>query len=293
MLINYLKAMSVFSTVVETGNFTSAGEKLSMPRSKVSEQVARLEEYLGVKLFTRSTRKVTVTEEGIAFHSKVKNILLDATQGVEEVKSFEDKIKGLIKITATQDHYEALLLPILKEFSSLYPLVDYEVQIGDDAFGVIDESIDIAIRAGELPDSSLISRPLKPTRLKLYCGREFNHHFQCPTQLADVKWIVLKNSNQPSSTQLINESGDVQLVAHSQFNCANNIASYLPMIEQGFGIGVLAEVTGKHLMKTKQLREVLPDWYVSELPLSLVYPARKTVAKRTQLLLDFMYQKLG
>ncbi len=101
MILNYLKPMAIFATVVETGNFTQAGKRLNMPRGKVSEQVSRLESYLQVKLFQRSTRQVSVTTEGHALYSHAQKLLQSGVLGVDEVKSFAEEVKGTIRLTNT------------------------------------------------------------------------------------------------------------------------------------------------------------------------------------------------
>lgn len=177
MLLNYLKPMAIFAAVVETSSFTQAGRRLGIPRGKVSEQISRLESYLGVKLFHRSTRKVVVTAEGTALYQHARQLLRSGISGVEEVKSFADKIKGTVRITTTNDFYECLLLPILKSFHAKYPDVQFDLRITEKALAVIDDSIDLAIRSGTLPDSSLISLPLTTTQLKVYASRSLNTHY--------------------------------------------------------------------------------------------------------------------
>lgn len=292
-MVNYLKSIAIFSCVVETGSFTAAGEKLLMPRGKVSEQVARLEAHLGVKLLQRSTRKVVVTKEGVAFHQKVKSILPSAIEGLEEVKSFEDDVKGAIKITTTQDQYETLLLPILKEFTQQYPLVTFDFLITDQTQSIIDDSIDLAIRSGDLPDSNLIAKPLVMTKLKLYASPNMAGIPQSIKELAECAWVNVKMEQVMTTVSLVDEDGNIQAVMPNYVHQANNIASYLPLIKQGFGIGFLAEITAERLVEARQLVSVLPNYYLQELQLSLVYPVRKQMAKRTRLLVDFIYEKLG
>ena len=293
MLVNYLKAMAVFSAVVEAGSFTKAGEALQMPRGKVSEQVARLETYLGVKLLQRSTRKVSVTDEGYALYQEVQRLLPSAVRGVNEVKSFHAEIKGTIRLTTTQDHYEALLLPVLKQFSQQYPKVSFDLKISEQPLPIIEDSIDLAIRSGEQPDSNLVSVPLAMTRLKLYASPELTRVPQTPEELPQFPWISLSGKQASAAIALQNDVGDVVQVLPNCQHQANNIASYQPLLLQGFGIGVLAEATATVLQQQNRLVAVLPDWHVQQLQLSLVYPARQYMAQRTRLLIDFIRQHLG
>ncbi|MGF1721115.1 LysR substrate-binding domain-containing protein [Vibrio kyushuensis] len=293
MLINYLKAIAIFSTVAETESFTEAGRKLQMPRGKVSEQVAKLEAYLGVKLLQRSTRRVSITAEGQALYQQVQGLLPSAIQGVDEVKSFNSEIKGVIRLTTTQDHYETLLLPLLKQFSELYPKVQFDLVISEEPLSIIDESIDLAIRSGDLPDSNLVSLPLTSTQLKLYASPLLKELPVRPEQLPMFPWVSLSTPNIGNNLTLQNSSDDVVQVIPVSQHKANNIASYIPLLQQGFGIGVLAEVSARELVKKKLLIPVLSKWHVQQLQLSLIYPARLHMAKRTRLLLDFIRNNLG
>ncbi|MGF1753660.1 LysR family transcriptional regulator, partial [Vibrio makurazakiensis] len=222
MLINYLKAIAIFSTVVETGSFTAAGDKLQMPRGKVSEQVAKLEAYLGVKLLQRSTRKVSITPEGLALYQQVQDILPCAIRGVDEVKSYNSEIKGVIRLTTTQDHYETLLIPLLKEFSAQYPKVQFDLLISEEPLSIIDESIDLAIRSGDLPDSNLVSLPLTSTQLKLYASPLLNEIPERPEQLPLFPWVTISNTQVASDFTLQNSDGEVVQVISKHQHKANN-----------------------------------------------------------------------
>jgi DNA-binding transcriptional LysR family regulator len=293
MILNYLKAMAIFSTVAEAGSFTAAGEKLQMPRGKVSEQVARLEAYLGVKLLQRNTRNVSITAEGQALYQQVQSLLPYAISGVDEVKSFNSDIKGSIRLTTTQDHYEALLLPLLKQFNLKYPKVQFDLLISEQPLSIIEESIDLAIRSGDLPDSNLVSLPLTATQLKLYASPELSKLPERPEQLAEFPWLHIATKQPFNNLTLQHKEGELVQVIPNRQHQANNIASYLPLLEQGFGIGILADVTASEWVKQGRLVPVLPDWHAQQLQLSLIYPARLHMAQRTRLLLDFIRENLA
>lgn len=287
MLLNYLKPMAIFAAVVETGSFTLAGKRLGMPRGKVSEQISRLESYLEVKLFQRSTRKVNITPEGQALYQHVCHIMRHGVEGVEEVKSFAEEVKGKIRITTTNDFYEHLLLPILKRFCQNYPEVELDLQITELPLSIIDDSIDLAIRSGELPDSGLISLPLAKTHLKVYASPELKDSLpDSPEQLNDYRWIAMSEDAKVSQFKLVSQNGgEFTLRPHYQ-HVASSVASYSPLIEQNFGLGMMTEHTGKVLVAQGRLIPVLPDWSHQSMSISLLYPARLHMARRTKLLID-------
>ena len=291
MLLNYLKPMAIFAAVVETGSFTQAGKRLDMPRGKVSEQIKRLEVYLRVKLFHRSTRKVTVTAEGTALYQHAKQLLRNGLSGIEEVKSFAEEMKGTIRITTTNDFYECLLLPILKSFHTKYPGVTFDLLITEESLAVIDDSIDLAIRSGVMPDSSLISLPLTTTRLKIYASPQLEQPLpQHPEQLSHLDWICLRRMNQMESVTLYGPQNQQFDFIPNYRHQANTISSYNQLIEQNFGIGLMAELTADVLVRQGRLITILDEWSQQPMPISLLYPARLHMAHRTRLLIEEIRQ---
>ncbi len=294
MLLNYLKPMAIFATVVETGSFTLAGKRLGMPRGKVSEQISRLESYLGVKLFQRSTRKVSTTEEGEALYQHACDLLRCGVEGVDEVKNFAEEVKGRIRITTTNDFYQCLLLPILKRFHQTYPKVQFDLQITEEALAIIDDSIDLAIRSGDLPDSGLISLPLTTTRLKLYASPELKHSLpEHPAQLEQYDWVAISNGGQISPLTLTHQEGKQVTLQPRYQHLANTVSSYSLLIEQNFGIGLMTEHTANVLVEQGKLIPVLPGWFYQAMPISLLYPARLHMAKRTRLLIEEIQSALN
>ena len=279
--------MAIFAAVADAGSFTAAGEFLGMPRGKVSEQVARLEDYLGVKLFIRSTRKMSITAEGEALHQHVQQLLPSALAGVEEVKSYAAEIKGRIRITTTHDVYEYHLLPVLKAFRQQYPQVKFDLIITQESVPIIENAIDLAIRSGDMPDSALISRPLFDTRLKLYASPQLAEQIPVqPEQLAQLDWVTLAGVPN-AALSLRHKDGSQLLVTPGLHHQTSGLASYMQLLEQGFGVGVLPENSGRYLVEQGKLMPVLDDWYFDTLlRVSLVYPARLHMAQRTRLLID-------
>lgn len=279
--------MAIFAQVVESGSFTAAGKALDLPRGKVSEQIARLESYTNTRLFVRNTRSIKITEEGQALYKYAKNILPNGNQGLSEISNFSEELKGSIRITTTGDFYDCLLLPILQSFCLRNPEIQLDMVITDTPLSVIDDSIDIAIRSGTQPDSNLISIPLTQTKLKLYSsGKATGREITSPEDLKHTKWIALEHSAKNKSLDMHKKGEAPFSISPNYHHVANSINSYRQLIEHGFGIGLIAEHTAETLVKQGRLTAVLPDWYNQELTLSLIYPHRINMAKRTRLLIN-------
>jgi len=282
--------MAIFAVVVETGSFTAAGKRLGMPRGKVSEQVARLESYLGVKLFIRNTRQVNVTTEGEVLYRDASKILAHGSGAIEEIKSLEDEVKGKIRITTTSDFYESLLIPVLKQFKANYPQVEFDLVITEEALPIIEASIDLAIRSGDLPDSNLVALPLANTQLKLFASPDFDQSLiHKPQDLESHAWVALKSAAL-SELILNNQQNEKVCIRPHYQDSANNIHSYQKLIEAGFGIGLMAQHSGQVLVDQGRFMPVLADWYLDALPVSLVFPSRIHMAKRTRLFIQVLRQ---
>lgn len=293
-MLNYLKAMAVFAAVVEAKSFTAAGGRLNMPRGKVSDQVKRLESYLGVKLLQRSTRSVVVTDEGQALFAHAKQLLVHGAAGLDEVKNFGEEIKGTIKITATHDYFESLLLPVLQDYKKDYPDVYFDLVITDEVVPVIDHSIDLAVRSGVLPDSSLISVPLDTTKVKLYASAQMDVKAVSSFEALEAQpWLQLTGVNLPTPFTLQHSKHDPVAVLVKNVNRTNSIGAYLRLLEQGYGIGFMAEHSAKLYVEKGVLQPVMPEWWQSEIPISLVYPARELMAGRTRLLIERIKSQVG
>lgn len=287
MNFNLLKPMAIFATVVEQKTFTKAGLVLNMPRGKVSEQIKRLENQLGVKLLQRNTRNVTITEEGQALFDHVQALKTIASRGMNEVNSYSSEIKGIIRITATDDFYEQFLLPILKAFSAKFPKVLFDIQTSENNLPIVANSIDIAIRANGLVDSDLIAYPLFQTALKLYASPVLENlsKVNYPDDLTNFNWVNI-SSNKVKNIHLKHENGEVYDFMPTRYHNANNINNYSRLLENGFGIGLMAENSANKMVQKGLLMPILPEWRSEELQISLFYPSRKHMARRTKLLIE-------
>src|SRR5690606_35777795 len=151
---------AIFTKVVEMGSFTKAAQSLGMPNSTVSAKVSQLETALRVTLIRRTTRKLFVTEEGKLFYDKCKRGLKEIQSAQEEVSESQSEPHGLLKLTASVDFGNAILPRVITKFKKLYPKVSLDIFLNDRVVDVVGEGFDLAIRFGQLKDSSLISKKL-------------------------------------------------------------------------------------------------------------------------------------
>jgi len=155
--VDQLKALKYFVKVVETGSFTKAAKMLSVPSSSLSRRVADLEQSLGATLLTRSTRSVNLTEIGQTYYQQVREILASLAYSDELVRSYQSTPMGVLHISSMVGFGERMLLPLLDEFSALYPEIMLNVSLSDEVTMLVRDQVDIAIRGGYAPDERVIA----------------------------------------------------------------------------------------------------------------------------------------
>jgi len=155
--VDQLKALKYFVKVVETGSFTKAAKILSVPSSSLSRRVADLEQSLGATLLTRSTRSVNLTEIGQTYYQQVREILASLAYSDELVRSYQSTPMGVLHISSMVGFGERMLLPLLDEFSALYPEIMLNVSLSDEVTMLVRDQVDIAIRGGYAPDERVIA----------------------------------------------------------------------------------------------------------------------------------------
>src|SRR5450830_903462 len=159
--------MKTFAAVVDGGSFVQAADALDMSKPAVSRHVAELEQRLGVRLLQRTTRKLSLTEEGRLFYGRCKSVLADVEVAEEEITAQSIAVKGLIKVNVPVSFGLLELAPLWPDFMAKFPDVEMDITLADRIVDLVEEGYDLAIRIARMPNSSLISRKLASTRLVL------------------------------------------------------------------------------------------------------------------------------
>jgi len=294
-----LNLVSAFVRVVEDGSFTTAAQKLGLPKSSVSRRVTALERALRVRLLQRSTRKLVLTEAGRLYFERARTSLGGLAEAGAAVTDLSREIAGPIRFTAGGGN-TGLLANLLSEFLTRYPNVQIEVVLTARRVDVVAEGFDLALRGGPLVDSSLIARRLGRQELGLFASRAYLRKAGRPRRVADlVKHRLILFGEPPERGQLrltgpngeetVKVSGP--LVVHDMPFAADVIAT-------GLAIGLIPDIHLGWLTKgglrflRPELERVLPDHGVVGSELSLVSPPTAYEPTRVKLLRDFLTEKL-
>jgi DNA-binding transcriptional LysR family regulator len=277
-----------FVRVVEAGSFTAAAKSLGVPKSTLSRALARLEDAARVRLLSRSTRALALTDEGRRFYEQVVPHVEGLRDALSVLADEEEQPHGRLRITLPSDLGESLASDLLSRFVARYPRIQLEVDISARVVNLVDEGYDAAIRAStRLKDSSLVARRLGQSELHFYASPHYVARRGAPTSLDDLGRFELLVH--PSATaELYGETASriaaATRLSTSDFNFLRGA------IRSGAGIGVLPAFLAQPDIVEGRLVRVVPDWSQPAGTVWFVYPSGKHAPKKVLALRDFLVE---
>jgi DNA-binding transcriptional LysR family regulator len=271
-----LTRLIAFARAASLGSYTAAARALSVSPSAVSKNVQRLEEQLGVPLFTRTTRSLTLTPEGRDLHERALRLLHEADEIEQAVLSARAEPSGTIKVTAPLPIGLHLLCPALPRFRERHPKLSVDLRLTDRIVDIIEEGIDVAIRVGELADSRLISRRLAPNMLCAYASPEYLARRgtpQHPYELAGHDCVSLRfqNSGQSLRWQFRIDGRIVEVTPECtvSVDASDGVATVLAA---GGGIGVSASYIAAPYVARGELVPILTSFALERAAITALWP---------------------
>lgn len=291
-----LNDVLAFTQVADSGSFTRAAERLGWPKSSVSHRVARLEDCLGARLLERSTRRLRLTDVGARFHEHARRVLQELDLAADTVASFRARPQGRLRVTASVVLGQALLPDLLAEYAATYPEVDLFVELVNRRVDLLEEGFDLAIRAGELPDSSLVSRRLGGATARLFAAPDYLRRRGVPATADDLAGHVLLDNAPVAAAagwQLIHDGGE-QLRVPARFGFTTNDALLLrELAATGAGIATLPVFVAAPAVTAGRLVAVLAGWATRRLDVHAVFPSHKSLSPALRAFVDLAALRLG
>lgn len=290
-----INEMQVFARVVDTGGFSAAARSLSLSPSAVSKQITRLEDRLGVRLLTRTTRRLNLTEEGDAFYHRVKRILSDIDEAEQAVSLSKTAPRGHLRVTCSVAFGEHQIAPIITEFLDRYPEVTLELMLSDGIVDLVEEGIDVAVRMGKLSNSAMVARKLGDNKRRICAAPSYIEKYGIPETPDDLNH---HNCLGFAGHQFLNEwpfrypDGRRQVIRASGNFVANNGESIYDLLIEGLGIARTAEFLCRKDIREGRLVEVLGDFLEDEpSPIHAVYPDPRHLSPKTRAFIDYLVEK--
>lgn len=287
--------MQVFSGVVEAGSFTAAADTLGMSKAAVSRHVAELEERLGVRLLHRTTRKLSPTTEGEIFHARCRELLANLFEAEAEITARSGEAAGLLKVNVPVSFGLMHLAALWPAFLARHPRLSLDITLSDRIVDLVEEGFDCAVRIGQLPASTLISRRLASTRLVLCASPGYLRRRGEPVQPSDlpahdvISYSLFSSGENWSFTGPEGEQLSVKVLPRVRTNSGDTCRA-AAVQDQGL-ILQPSFIVGPDLA-AGTLVETMAGYRSRELGIYAVYPSRKFVSPKVRLLVDFLVESL-
>ncbi|RQR35856.1 MULTISPECIES: LysR substrate-binding domain-containing protein [unclassified Burkholderia] len=289
-----LDEMLAFVTIADTGSLTGAADKLHQPTSVMSRILRRLEEKLDTTLIRRTTRRLEVTEEGTLFLEYAREIIASVEFAEEQLASQREKPAGRLRINAAMPFMQHVIAPMMPGFREAFPAIAAELHTSDEIIDLLEQRADVAIRIGELRDSTLHARKLGSSRLRILASPAYLEKAGVPTRVADLADHTLLGFVQPETLNhwpLRTADGDVYRI-HPALQASSG-ETLLTLALNGAGIVCLADyMTGTHRRDGSLVEVLVDDTTEFRQPIHAVYYRNATLSSRIVSFLDYLSAQL-
>ena len=283
-----LAAMKTFVRVVESGSFSAVAREARATQSAVSKQVAALERALGAKLLSRTTRSLALTETGERYFEQARRLVAEIAEAESVLRNGERQLSGWLRVAASVGYGRLKLLPLVKTFLAAHPEVKVDLRLNDGFVDLVEEGIDIAVRLGELADSSLVARRIGSSQRALIASRKYLRALpkglkapRMPDDLLRHNCIVYSElATQNAWTFTAGPGAPVavgtQMTVRAQGNLQTNSSEVIrASVVSGMGIGYSPIWLFEGELAAGELQVLLADWPAPPLPVHLVSPQHR------------------
>lgn len=290
-----LAAMQTFVRVVESGSFSAVARETRSTQSGVSKQVAALERELGAKLLSRTTRSLALTEVGERYFAQARRLVAEIAEAEAELLQGEQQLSGWLRVAASVGYGRLKLMPLVNSFLTAHPNVKIDLRLNDGFIDLIEEGIDVAVRIGELADSSLVARRIGITQRVLLASNDYLSALpddlktpRVPQDLLQHNCIVYSELATQNAWTFTAGAGapepeGTQVTIRAQGNLQTNSSEVIrTSVLSGMGIGYSPTWLFEKEMANGKLKVLLPDWPAPPLPIHLVSPPQRRGSAKAQ-----------
>ena len=287
-----LQRLSSFLAVVHAGSFVGAADATGLSKAAVSRHVAELEAQLGVRLLHRTTRRLSLTDDGQRFHARAVEIVASLEELETETSSTGGEATGLLRINAPMTFGNLHLAPLWPRFLAANPKVSLDITLNDRVVDVVDEGYDLAVRISRLGESSLVSRLFAHTRMVLCASPgylEARGTPQHPGELAQHEVLAYAYWSGGDEWRFQGPEGEVAVRVHPRIRSNSGDTCVAAALEDQ-GIVLQPDFLVGAELKRGRLVELMPQFHSIELGIHAVYPTRKHLPMKTRRLVDFLVE---
>lgn len=282
----------LFLKVVETGSFTAAARALGVPKSSASRGVASLESALQTQLLQRTTRELKLTDAGRTFYERARGAMAALEEAQAELTQHSDDATGVVRLTVPTDVWP--LPGLLARFFKLHPKIHVELLVTARHVNLVEEGVDLALRAGKLEDSTLVARKIATSHLGLFAAPGYLKRRPAPrkfSQLAEHEVVLFRGRQGKSRLELQGPAGEEEVEVRGPVS-TDDLSSARALIAAGLGIGLLPIFLEDCQGADSRFVRVLPEYAFKGGGVHLVMPSARYVPTRVRLLSDFLVEHL-
>jgi len=286
--------LSAFIAVVEAGGFSAAARRSGESQPAVSKAIAALEKRLGVALFNRSTRSVTLTDQGQRYYDRTKPLVDEMDDADSELTSSTHNVSGLIRIAVASTFGRLHILPLIPDLLSLNPGLQVDLVLSDFVRDMVDDRIDLAIRVGPVEDPDAIVRRVVGTPLVCVGSRRyFEKHGipKTPTELSSHNCLLYGGLTELANWPFTGPHGRFSVPVRGNLS-SNSVETIRSAVLAGVGIGLFAEVSLADELRHPDVITVLGEFMDDVRDISLVWPKRRFVPARVRRVTDFFVEAI-
>jgi LysR family transcriptional regulator, regulator for bpeEF and oprC len=291
-MVESLASIATFVRIAETKSFSAAAQQLGMSGPGVSKAIARLERRLGVRLLNRTTRKVSLTDEGQAFLDRCRQILIDVQDAEELLVSRQVSPRGRLRVQMPVGFGRRVILPALPDFLARYPELAIDIDLSDRIVDLVEEGLDVAIRIGEIPDSRVIARKLCVLRFVTCAAPSYLARHGEPRTPDDLRqhrclpyWVP--QTGRHREWLFARDGATFTLPVTGRLNI-NNSEALIDASAAGAGLVMVATFLAAEAVAAGKLRVVLSDYITEGPPVSVIYLPHRHLSARVRAFLDFL-----
>jgi len=287
-MFDKLRAIAIFAETVKQGSFRGAATSLGLSPSVVSYQISQLEQDLTSVLIYRSTRKLSLTDDGKNLYYYAQQMLHAAEQGLNNLNKEKPQPIGNLRISLPSALTKSPITNKLAEFSKCYPKISLDIQYSDVRQNIIAQGIDLVVRAGEMRDSQLKRKKIGEVKRLLVCSTSYfekQHVAEHPKELSGWQWLKL--SMLPNHRKLISSSKEITIHFNQQIT-VDNVEAMTQFCMLGCGVATPPDYLVNQAIKKKELVLLFPQWHVPSIPLYATWPNNHQENNNTRLLLDHL-----
>jgi DNA-binding transcriptional LysR family regulator len=301
-----LQAMSAFVRVVEAGSFSAVALEGNTTQSAVSKQIAGLERELGAKLLVRTTRSLALTEEGARYFEQARRLVAEITEVEAAVRTGEQELTGWLRVEASVAFGRMKLMPLVHAFLAEHPNVKIDLRLNDGFTDLIEDGIDVAVRLGQLSDSSLVARRIGTAQRWLLVHRDYlrrlpkgKQSLKVPEDLVQHNCIVYtelpwRNSwtftAGPGASEPMGTLRTVRVEGNVQTNSSEVVRA---SVLAGLGICNAPTWLFDQEMARGEIQRVLPDWEAAEVPIHLVSPRERRHSAKVKAFAEYVAKTMA